>query len=54
MSLTSVSGFVSSANLILYPIAVPNLHPSWLAIRAETPRAAIRRGCVWPIKPATP
>ena len=43
-----------SVNRTLKPTAVPTSVPSSSAIRSATVRAAIRRGWVWPIWPATP
>ncbi len=54
MSLTSVSSLDLSVNRTLYPMAAPSSTPSSAAIRSATVLAAMRRGCVWPIWPATP
>ncbi len=54
ISLTSVPGFVWSLKRTLYPTTVPSSVDSSCAIRAATARAAIRRGCVWPINPRSP
>ncbi len=51
ISLTNASGFVWSAKRTLYPTASAAAGPSSWAIRAATVRAAMRRGCVWPISP---
>ena len=42
---------MASAKRILKPTSRPSGEPSSSAIRAATQRAAIRRGCVWPIMP---
>ena len=53
ISLTSVRSVVLSPNRTLWPTTGAET-PSSSATRAATLRAAIRRGCVWPIVPATP
>ena len=54
MSLTAVASPDLSVNLTLYPTMSPRLVWSSSAMRSATVRAAMRRGCVWPIWPAMP
>jgi hypothetical protein len=41
-------------NRTWYPTICPSSVPTSSAIRSATVRAAIRRGCVWPICPSRP
>ncbi len=54
INLIYVRGLVTSVKRILKPTSLPNGEPSSSATRAATLRAAIRRGCVWPMSPSNP
>ena len=54
MTLTSAVGLVWSVNRISRPTASPTRTSSSAASRLATACAAMRRGCVWPIKPSMP
>src|SRR3954449_7768286 len=54
MTRTSVSSLERSLKRTAKPTASPMPTPSSSAMRSATVRAAIRRGCVWPIAPRTP
>ena len=54
MSLTCVCLLIDSAKRTLKPTVKPKGVPNSSAIRAAIERAAIRRGCVWPIRPSMP
>ena len=54
ITLMMVLGLVLSPKRTLYPTASPRGVESSSAMRCATLRAAMRRGCVWPIIPITP
>jgi len=54
ISLTYVFSDSESENRTLKPTIWPSGESSSSEMRFATVRAAIRRGCVWPINPATP
>ena len=54
ITLMSESRLTLSLNRTFQPTKSPRGVPSSSAIRSATARAAIRRGCVWPIRPCTP
>jgi hypothetical protein len=57
MTLTSVDADDSSVNRTWYPTRSPSATPGPLIsslMRSATVRAAMRRGCVWPICPSRP
>src|SRR6185295_4833325 len=54
MSLIAVRSPTASWKRTLQPTRLPTSVPSSSAMRAATERAAMRRGCVWPIRPALP
>ena len=51
MTFTIVSSDVLSSNRIAYPTSPPSSHPISCAIRIDTLTAAMRLGCVSPIRP---